>query len=83
MSKHDLSFKPEPEDWKRGYVTRDRYKELVKAGVISRGDEIERGFDEEIEGIGFLLLMKSGYIVHHPPMPDKYNLPKRQQKSRK
>jgi len=77
MGKHDLSFKPEQKDWDRGYVTRERYWELIKLAVLSRGDEIERGTEEEIEGLGYLLCMKSGYIVHHPPCPERYILPKK------
>ena len=58
MRKHDLSWKPEPEDIERGYVTRKRYWELVKAAAVSRGYKITD--ITEVEGAFYLLTTDDG-----------------------
>ncbi len=76
MGNFDLSFKVTPEDTERGWINRERYWGLVKAAVVSRGDEITD--ITPVEGLGYLLVTKSGYVVHHKAMADRLLLPKKE-----
>ena len=71
----NLDFIPEPEDWKRGWISPERFWELAKAGVISRGDELKSV--RFYERLGYLITTGSGYVVWKEALPDKMYLPKR------
>lgn len=73
MGKYNLSFKLEPEDVERGYLTRKRYWELVNAGVASRGHELTSFL--AVEGLGYLITTDDGWIIHHGFVAERFKLP--------